>query len=168
MAQVLRVGKHKGRSFEEAADDRGYSAWILREQGLSRSLQKISQSLVKQHAAIVTVGKHKGKFFDEVQKPDPDYCQWVCSLEDPNFFEAFQEYLKQDKDEENIEPPTKKPKQSNAEKCKICYDKDISCVFVPCGHLVACLRCGVRIDRESGACPICQKDIALVTQTYAA
>ncbi|OWF34491.1 Baculoviral IAP repeat-containing protein 2 [Mizuhopecten yessoensis] len=28
--------------------------------------------------------------------------------------------------------------------CKICHEEDISFVFIPCGHLVACIECGER------------------------
>jgi hypothetical protein len=173
-SSVLRVGKHKGRSFEDAEADRGYCAWILREQGLSQSLQKFRKFLVTQHSGIVTVGKHRLKFFDEVSTQDPGYCAWVLSLEDANFFQAFQQYLKGDPDnkveEEIVEPPKKKQKETKAPKdtCKICYDKAISCVFIPCGHLVCCLRCGNKCERMSGDCPICKEGIALVTQTFTA
>ncbi|KAM9127415.1 E3 ubiquitin-protein ligase XIAP isoform 1-T1 [Pangshura tecta] len=35
--------------------------------------------------------------------------------------------------------------------CKICMDKDISVVFIPCGHLVACKECAEAVDK----CPVC-------------
>jgi hypothetical protein len=36
--------------------------------------------------------------------------------------------------------------------CKICLDAPSSCAFVPCGHVVACKRCSLKIDK----CPICR------------
>jgi hypothetical protein len=36
--------------------------------------------------------------------------------------------------------------------CKICEDRAISCVFVPCGHLAACMKCGEGLLN----CPICR------------
>ena len=173
MAQVLRVGKHRGKSFEEASEDRGYCSWILREQGLSTLLLRFRSFLVKEHGGIVIVGKYKLKFFNEVVAADAGYCDWVRSLSEPTFFEAFQEYLKdvQDGNEEDEipEPSAKKSKQTNAppDKCKICYDRGIDCVFVPCGHLACCLKCGIKCERLSGECPICKEHIALVTQTFA-
>ena len=165
MAQVLRCGKHRGKSFEEAAQDRGYCSWIFREQGLSKTLQKFRDYLVKEHAGIVTVGKHKQKFFKEVEAEDPGYCEWVKSLAEPTFFETFQTYLQGYAEE----PPAKKQKTEGiTDKCKICFDKPIGCVFVPCGHLATCLRCGLKCERLSGECPICKEMIALVTQTFAA
>nr|XP_006115453.1 E3 ubiquitin-protein ligase XIAP [Pelodiscus sinensis]XP_006115454.1 E3 ubiquitin-protein ligase XIAP [Pelodiscus sinensis]XP_006115455.1 E3 ubiquitin-protein ligase XIAP [Pelodiscus sinensis] len=35
--------------------------------------------------------------------------------------------------------------------CKICMDKDISIVFIPCGHLVACKECAEALNK----CPLC-------------
>ncbi|NXQ14083.1 BIR7B protein, partial [Peucedramus taeniatus] len=36
--------------------------------------------------------------------------------------------------------------------CKVCMDKDVSVVFVPCGHLVACEECALNLRQ----CPICR------------
>ncbi|NWU40574.1 BIR7B protein, partial [Hylia prasina] len=36
--------------------------------------------------------------------------------------------------------------------CKVCMDKDVSVVFVPCGHLVACEDCALNLR----LCPICR------------
>lgn len=35
--------------------------------------------------------------------------------------------------------------------CKVCMDKAVSVVFIPCGHLVVCLDCAEVLDK----CPIC-------------
>ncbi|NXB54324.1 BIR7B protein, partial [Leucopsar rothschildi] len=39
--------------------------------------------------------------------------------------------------------------------CKVCMDKDVSVVFVPCGHLVACAECALNLR----LCPICRAAI---------
>ena len=175
MAQVLKVGKYKGCKFEDAAQDRGYCSWILQETSFSKPLAKFQAYLVKKHVGIVTVGKHKRKFYDEVLTDDPDYCDWVTTLKEPTFFAEFQQYLKDKKlsEEDGDKPPSKKVKETTSptnstDKCKICYDNIVGCVFIPCGHLACCLRCGLRCDRDSGACPICQQEITLVTQTFRA
>ncbi|XP_068890475.1 baculoviral IAP repeat-containing protein 7 isoform X1 [Aphelocoma coerulescens] len=36
--------------------------------------------------------------------------------------------------------------------CKVCMDKEVSVVFVPCGHLVACGECALNLR----LCPICR------------
>lgn len=37
--------------------------------------------------------------------------------------------------------------------CKICYSEDMSVVFLPCGHIFACVNCACALDR----CAICRK-----------
>ncbi|NXU71719.1 XIAP ligase, partial [Oreotrochilus melanogaster] len=39
--------------------------------------------------------------------------------------------------------------------CKICMAKDISIVFIPCGHLLACKECAELLNE----CPLCRSDI---------
>ena len=39
--------------------------------------------------------------------------------------------------------------------CKICLDANVGIVFLPCGHIVACVTCSVRLSK----CPICRKFI---------
>ncbi|NXS09261.1 XIAP ligase, partial [Neodrepanis coruscans] len=39
--------------------------------------------------------------------------------------------------------------------CKICMAKDVSVVFIPCGHLVACKECAQVLNE----CPLCRTDI---------
>uniref|UniRef100_V9KX60 RING-type E3 ubiquitin transferase n=2 Tax=Callorhinchus milii TaxID=7868 RepID=V9KX60_CALMI len=36
--------------------------------------------------------------------------------------------------------------------CKVCMDKEVSIVFIPCGHLVVCGDCAPNLRR----CPICR------------
>uniref|UniRef100_A0A3B3Z775 E3 ubiquitin-protein ligase XIAP n=1 Tax=Periophthalmus magnuspinnatus TaxID=409849 RepID=A0A3B3Z775_9GOBI len=61
--------------------------------------------------------------------------------------------------------PLKKLEQLQREKlCKICMDRDISVVFVPCGHLVACQQC----SREVTKCPICCSAITQKVKTFIA
>ncbi|XP_064634420.1 uncharacterized protein LOC135492142 [Lineus longissimus] len=46
--------------------------------------------------------------------------------------------------------------------CKICMDNEVSMVFVPCGHLVACADCAPNL-RE---CPICRRPITGTIRTF--
>lgn len=48
--------------------------------------------------------------------------------------------------------------------CKICYENNISCVFVPCGHFCTCLVCGVRLKD----CCICRVEIELAQKVFRA
>ncbi|OXB67870.1 hypothetical protein ASZ78_005552 [Callipepla squamata] len=46
--------------------------------------------------------------------------------------------------------------------CKVCMDKDVSVVFVPCGHLVACGECALNLR----LCPICRAVIRGSVRTF--
>uniref|UniRef100_A0A8C8RAG4 RING-type E3 ubiquitin transferase n=1 Tax=Pelusios castaneus TaxID=367368 RepID=A0A8C8RAG4_9SAUR len=46
--------------------------------------------------------------------------------------------------------------------CKVCMDKDVSIVFVPCGHLVVCAECAPSLRR----CPICRTVIRGNVKTF--
>ena len=47
--------------------------------------------------------------------------------------------------------------------CIICYDKPINTVFVPCGHMSCCYKCGKKCESK---CPICRKKIKTVQKIY--
>jgi E3 ubiquitin-protein ligase XIAP/baculoviral IAP repeat-containing protein 2/3 len=47
-------------------------------------------------------------------------------------------------------------------KCKVCMERMIDCVFLGCGHLMACTCCGQKLV----SCPICQKRIVRVAKIY--
>lgn len=158
---MLRIGKHKGESFEVVQNDRSYVSWILREN--PRGFTKFARIVKDRHGGILDVGRHKGAFFDEVLRDDPDYCEWALTLTEPGEpFKKFLEYLR-------IyfvhEEPQKKQKTGNV--CKICYDRDMNTVFYPCGHIVACTACASKLEIE-GHCPICKELIFIVVKTYVA
>ncbi|KAM6248633.1 baculoviral IAP repeat-containing protein 7 [Porphyrio hochstetteri] len=46
--------------------------------------------------------------------------------------------------------------------CKVCMDRDVSVVFVPCGHLVACGECAINLK----LCPICRAVIEGSVKTF--
>ena len=62
---------------------------------------------------------------------------------------------------EEDEPPRKK--QRADDECKICFDKDIDSVFVPCGHVLACFSCAISVKK----CPICKRSCKAL-KTYKA
>ncbi|NXS58471.1 BIR protein, partial [Brachypteracias leptosomus] len=46
--------------------------------------------------------------------------------------------------------------------CKVCMDKQVSIVFIPCGHLVVCKECAPSLRR----CPICRGTIKGTVRTF--
>ncbi|KAF4529125.1 hypothetical protein B566_EDAN017188 [Ephemera danica] len=43
-------------------------------------------------------------------------------------------------------------KLENSRTCKICFEKELSILFLPCGHLTACSECAPKMHN----CPICR------------
>lgn len=65
--------------------------------------------------------------------------------------------------EKQEEDPMEKLRKLQMEKqCKICMDRDICMVFIPCGHLVSCKQCSESLI----VCPICCGAIAQKIKTY--
>ena len=80
--KMLRVGKHKGRTFREVSQcDRSYAAWVLREKNAPRVFCKFRHYLEQKHGGILQVGKYKDKYFEEVLRDSPDYCDWQALAE---------------------------------------------------------------------------------------
>ena len=73
---VLRVGKHKGKSYSAVAEsDRSYCSWVLRlgSHSTSSGLDKFASYLKKNHGGILPVGWHKGKFYKQIIEEDSNY-----------------------------------------------------------------------------------------------
>uniref|UniRef100_UPI00358F3FDC baculoviral IAP repeat-containing protein 7-B-like isoform X2 n=1 Tax=Myxine glutinosa TaxID=7769 RepID=UPI00358F3FDC len=48
--------------------------------------------------------------------------------------------------------------------CKVCMDKEVSVVFIPCGHLVVCFDCASSPSLRK--CPICRSVVRGTLRTY--
>lgn len=46
--------------------------------------------------------------------------------------------------------------------CKVCMDREVSIVFIPCGHLVVCKDCAPSLRK----CPICRGAIKGTVRTF--
>ena len=55
----------------------------------------------------------------------------------------------------------KRPREEDT--CAICMHGERDAVFVPCGHLVACMGCA---QQWSQTCPICQQAVAQVQRVF--
>jgi hypothetical protein len=47
--------------------------------------------------------------------------------------------------------------------CTICMDKKSNVVFIPCGHMVACYKCAIKVK---DVCPICRVTVTNVMKVY--
>ena len=62
-------------------------------------------------------------------------------------------------------PESVKPRNiEDARLCKICYCAEMGCVLTPCGHVVACIECALKIDH----CVLCEKNIEWIMRVYLA
>jgi len=55
----------------------------------------------------------------------------------------------------SMSPDERDPDQETRDrrKCIICWEAQVDAAFIPCGHVCACLRCSLELNR----CPICRK-----------
>lgn len=60
----------------------------------------------------------------------------------------------------------KPPATAGPPECAICMDSAAATVFVPCGHMAACVACGERLAKKP--CPVCRKKIKKVQRVFAA
>lgn len=74
-----------------------------------------------------------------------NYFEERHSEENSNTLLTNVDYGDHEEKEENIELP-------EAVLCKICLNKQLNCMFSPCGHVYTCLQCGVKCK----FCPICR------------
>ncbi|CAF0766605.1 unnamed protein product [Didymodactylos carnosus] len=50
----------------------------------------------------------------------------------------------------------------DTELCKVCMDSTVECVFLDCGHMVTCVKCGKLLAE----CPICRQNIIRVVRVF--
>lgn len=53
-------------------------------------------------------------------------------------------------------------KLSEYKKCKICYVNDYNAVFLPCAHMIACVKCASSVT----TCPICNGSLENIIKVY--
>lgn len=85
------------------------------------------------------------------------YAGAAAILMSVNIFSLFLSPLDED-------PLEKLRKLQREKQCKICMDRDICMVFIPCGHLVSCNECSTSLNK----CPICCTAIMQKIKTYIA
>ena len=60
---MLRVGRHRGGSFDEVCEDKSYVSWVLRQDPTPQSFAGLVKDVKKQYGDIMTCGKHRDSFF---------------------------------------------------------------------------------------------------------
>lgn len=41
--------------------------------------------------------------------------------------------------------------------CKICFDRKLEVMFIPCGHIIACIQCAITLI----GCPVCRESFSV-------
>ena len=178
---IVLAGKHSGQSHAAVADsDRGYCLWIMNASSLPRSLRSFRTWLKRTHGGVFCFGKHKNSFFSEIYRDHPEYTIWACEQTDAsNALRDFQEYARRRDEEVAREEVASKeqpaPKRSRRPRepepaatqtvsmeCRICYDRPIEVLLLPCKHLVCCQICA----SLSSACPLCRGRVSESIRVY--
>ena len=178
---VVLAGKHCGSSHASVAEaDRSYCHWVINAPLLPRSLLPLKIWLKKTHGGVLPCGKYKGAFFSEIHCDHPEYCLWVCELSDPSPpMLDFQKYVF--KREESATMAVAKEQQPAAKRargtpegerstpsssmdCKVCFDRQIDVLFIPCKHLVCCSTCAAAA--LSKTCPVCRGHVSETLRVF--
>lgn len=53
-------------------------------------------------------------------------------------------------------------KHPDSRLCRICYSNEFNSVFLPCGHVTACIKCALSVIK----CPLCQKPYESIKKVY--
>ena len=150
---MLRVGKHRGKAFEEVCEDKSYVSWVLRQDPTPQSFAGLVKHIKKEYGGIMTCGKHRDKWFTEL---DADYKAWALDQETPGaLLKPLVSYLKE------TEAPSASSPQST---CKICFDAEVKIAFVPCGHSGCCERCGTKFVGKP--CAFCKRKVKHILKLY--
>ncbi|GAB5577005.1 baculoviral IAP repeat-containing protein 3 [Prionailurus iriomotensis] len=133
------------------------TARVITEQEHSVITQKAQTSL--QARLLIDAVLVKGSFAVTVFKN--------CLLEmDPVLYERFfvQQDLKYVPTEDVSGLPVEEQLRRLQEErtCKVCLDREVSIVFIPCGHLVVCQDCAPPLRK----CPICRGPIKGTVRTF--
>ena len=61
--------------------------------------------------------------------------------------------------------PSSPPKVNNIDDvrmCKICYSEELGVVFLPCGHMVACVKCAPGMT----SCALCRQPVSMTVRAF--
>ena len=95
--------------------------------------------------------EYSKEYIDSIEEENTNLKQTLQSLEEIHQTEVKNYHEKLRKLKEELQA------YMDARCCKICLDKDISCLNLPCKHLVMCEDCAY--NNTVKECPICRKPI---------
>jgi hypothetical protein len=93
-------------------------------------------------------------------------CHYVQLCTSPSFIKEVRAKFSglSKKPNSNIKnPENKATRQATSPKtCNICRNEKLNCIFIPCMHIYACVKCGLSIDE----CPICRHKISEIEKCF--
>ncbi|XP_015206749.1 E3 ubiquitin-protein ligase XIAP [Lepisosteus oculatus] len=149
----MQLRDHR-RNFPDEDDENSLS---VSEQESDVMLSEVAQRALEMGLDETQV---KTKILEKIRTTGEGYKSVQLLVED-----LLNEDVESDSEEtpENDEDPMEKLRKLQREKqCKVCMDRDIAIVFIPCGHLVTCKRCSDSLSK----CPICCAAIVQKVKTY--
>ena len=63
---------------------------------------------------------------------------------------------------EEAKQPSERRSIDDARVCKICYNEELGVVFLPCGHMVACVKCAPGMT----TCAVCREPVAMTVRAF--
>ncbi|NWU47750.1 BIR7B protein, partial [Dromas ardeola] len=89
-------------------------------------------------------------------------CEFLLRSRGREFISIWAFFLFFGKDESRMSTEEQLRRLQEERMCKVCMDRDVSVVFVPCGHLVACGECALNLR----SCPVCRAVIQGSVRTF--
>lgn len=154
----------KGQGFVNSIqlqDPRGNRPTSSHQNGFSGNRNEVLQSAMAQKAIGMGVEPSvvEKTILEKISKTGSSYSSLEALVEDCHNNTPESDAIGTNKD------PLEKLQTLQREKqCKICMDRDIGIVFIPCGHLVTCEECSKSLIK----CPICCGAIKQKIKTYMA
>ncbi|XP_034453580.1 E3 ubiquitin-protein ligase XIAP [Hippoglossus hippoglossus] len=143
-------------------DPRRNGATSSHQNGFSGKTNEALRSAMAQKAVEMGLNpcEVEKTILEKISRTGSGYSSLEALLEDCLNNSHESDTTETEKPDEN--PLEKLMKLQREKQCKICMDRDISIVFIPCGHLVSCAECSKSLSK----CPICCGAITQKLKTY--
>ncbi|KAM9850174.1 E3 ubiquitin-protein ligase XIAP [Aulostomus maculatus] len=157
----------KGQEFVNSIqlqDPRQNRATSSQQNGFSRDRNEVLRSALVQDAIGMGLDPSvvEKAVLEKISKTGIGYSSLEALMED--CLSSMPESGASNTRERDEDPLEKLRKLQREKQCKICMDRDICIVFIPCGHLATCKECSQSLVK----CPICCKAITQKIKTYIA
>lgn len=63
-------------------------------------------------------------------------------------------------------PVAAEQEEDNPNECQICFEREVNCVLIACGHQRTCFECAQALVQSRGQCPFCRQHIERVIKVF--